>query len=84
MYKEKGFYYDKYKLINIKSGDIYVLNYVSNEGVSNEGVSNETIIEDIMLLLFRDKFGECKQMTNKEFLESFKDVTLKMLINKKE
>ena len=61
MYKEKGFYYDKYKLINIKSGDIYVLNYVSNEG----------IIEDIMLLLFRDKFGECKRMTNKEFLESF-------------
>jgi hypothetical protein len=61
MYKEKGFYYEKYKLINIKSGDIYVLNYISNE----------SIIEDIMLLLFRDKFGECKQMTNKEFLESF-------------
>ena len=64
MYKEKGYNYTKYKLINIKSGDIYVLNY------------NDDIIEDIILLLFRDKFGECKEKTNKEFLEDFLELKI--------
>jgi hypothetical protein len=59
MYKEKNYNFKKYKLINIKTGDIYILQY------------DENIVNDIILLLFRDKFGESIQKTNKEFLESF-------------
>lgn len=47
----------KYKLMNIKTGEVHVLNY------------NQVLMDDVMLLLFKNKFGEHKRMTNEQFLE---------------
>ena len=54
---KKGKNYD-YKLINIKTGEVRILE------------KNMFLIDDIMLLLFKNKFGENKKMTNEQFLTS--------------
>ena len=58
MAMKKGKKYE-YKLINIKTGEIKYLN------------QNNLIIEDIILLLFKNKFGENQILTNNDFLELF-------------
>ena len=46
-----------YKLINIKTGEVRALN------------QNWFLIDDVVLLLFKNKFGENKILTNDEFLK---------------
>jgi len=52
---KKGKKYE-YKLINIKTGEVRLLQ------------QNRFLIDDVMLLLFKNKFGENKILTNDEFL----------------
>ena len=49
-----------YTLLNLKTGEVYRLD-----------ATNVTKINDIILILFKNKFGESKRMTNREFLDSF-------------
>lgn len=49
-----------YKLLNLKTGEVYVLD-----------ATKEDVLSDIMLILFKNKFGESKRLTNCEFLELF-------------
>ena len=49
----------RYKLINIKTGEVHVLN------------QDMMIMDDIMLLLFKSKFGETQKLTNEQFLGQF-------------
>ena len=49
-----------YKLLNLKTGEVHRLD-----------TTNVAKINDIILILFKNKFGESKRMTNKEFLDMF-------------
>ena len=51
-----------YKLLNLKTGEVYRLDLTK---------TNVVKINDIILILFKNKFGESKRMTNKEFLDMF-------------
>jgi hypothetical protein len=49
-----------YTLLNLKTGEVHRLD-----------TANVTKINDIILILFKNKFGESKRLTNREFLDSF-------------
>jgi hypothetical protein len=49
-----------YKLLNLKTGEVYRLDTRKRDKIN-----------DIMLILFKNKFGESKRMTNQEFLDMF-------------
>ena len=49
-----------YTLLNLKTGEAHRLD-----------TANVAKINDIILILFKNKFGESKRLTNREFLDSF-------------
>jgi hypothetical protein len=49
-----------YTLLNLKTGEVHRLD-----------TANVAKINDIILILFKNKFGESKRLTNREFLDSF-------------
>ena len=49
-----------YTLLNLKTGEVHRLD-----------TANIAKINDIILILFKNKFGESKRLTNREFLDSF-------------
>jgi hypothetical protein len=49
-----------YTLLNLKTGEVHRLD-----------TANVAKINDIILILFNNKFGESKRLTNREFLDSF-------------
>jgi len=51
-------YHSEYRLINIKTGEVCRLDH-----------HNTFLMDDIMLILFKNKFGENYRLTNEEFLD---------------
>ena len=51
-------YHSEYRLINIKTGEVCKLDH-----------QNTFLMDDIMLILFKNKFGENYRLTNEEFLD---------------